>query len=126
MCPGGSAGAPCGEQTQVYDQSGTLFGTWAIAGTAVEDMAVDGIHNLVIATGWTQVGGNLQLPFIRAGITAENSNGGAMILTRHPVWELTHAVPSYRWGVTTNSTLPEQSMEAQAYLFSHVIQKILT
>ena len=62
----GVAATLVGKQVHVYDQSGTVLGTWAIVGTAVEDVAVDGINNLIIATGWTQVGGNLQLPFIRA------------------------------------------------------------
>jgi hypothetical protein len=49
-----------------YDAAGALLGRWAVGGSAQNDIAVDGQNRLVIVTGYNQVNGNLQIPFIRA------------------------------------------------------------
>lgn len=54
------------DKVSVYNSTGTPLGNWAIGGSQQNDIAVDSVNALVIATGFTQVSGNLQLPFIRA------------------------------------------------------------
>jgi hypothetical protein len=55
-----------GGSAYVYDASGKPLGNWAIGGSAQNDIAVDSANQQVIATGFTQVSGNLQTPFIRS------------------------------------------------------------
>lgn len=61
----GTAAVLVGSSVYVYDAAGALLKSWAISGT-VNDIAVAGAQSLVIATGFVQVSGNLQHPFIRA------------------------------------------------------------
>jgi hypothetical protein len=61
----GTAAVLAGNVIYAYDRAGALLGSWTVAGSAVNDIAVDGANQLVIATGFTQVSGNLQHPFIR-------------------------------------------------------------
>lgn len=49
-----------------YASNGAPLANWAVAGSAKNDIALDGVNQLVIVTGYNQVSGNLQLPFIRA------------------------------------------------------------
>ncbi len=62
----GTAAVLVGSTAYVYDSDGALLANWSISGNGTNDIAVDGANNLVIATGYTQVSGNLQVAFIRA------------------------------------------------------------
>jgi hypothetical protein len=61
----GTAAALVGNQVYAYDAAGAALGSWSVAGTTAYDVAVDGANELVIVTGYTQVSGNLQLPYLR-------------------------------------------------------------
>lgn len=62
----GTAAVLVGSTAYLYDSDGTPLENWNISGNGTNDIAVDGANNLVIATGYTQVSGNLQIAFIRA------------------------------------------------------------
>lgn len=62
----GTAAVLVGKTITSYAADGTVLGTWQLAGSRHNDVAVAGAQRLVIATGYTQVSGNLQLPYIRA------------------------------------------------------------
>ncbi|MCB0032871.1 MAG: hypothetical protein KDE51_02535 [Anaerolineales bacterium] len=49
-----------------YDHTGAALNNWTVSGSAQNDVALDGVNQLVIVTGYNQVSSNLQLPFIRA------------------------------------------------------------
>lgn len=55
-----------GGQISMYDPSGNPLGTWQVGGETTNDIALDGANDLVFATGYKQVSGNLQLPRLRA------------------------------------------------------------
>lgn len=61
----GTAAALVGNTAYAYGDAGALLGSWIVVGSAANDLAVDGANQLVIVTGFTQVSGNLQHPFIR-------------------------------------------------------------
>ncbi len=61
----GTAAVLVGGTAYAYDAEGAPLGNWAVAGSAQNDIAVDGRNKLVIATGFTQVASKLQHPFIR-------------------------------------------------------------
>jgi len=62
----GTVAVLVGGSAVVYNSAGTVVGNWAIGGSAQNDIAIDSANGSVFATGFTQVSGNLQLPFIRA------------------------------------------------------------
>ncbi len=62
----GTAAVLVGDTITSYAADGTVLGAWQLAGSRHNDVAVAGAEQLVIATGYTQVAGNLQLPYIRA------------------------------------------------------------
>lgn len=62
----GSVAVLVGSAAYVYDKAGTPRATIPIAGSGQYDIAVDGVNKLVIASGFTQVSGNLQVAFMRA------------------------------------------------------------
>lgn len=61
----GTAALLVGNTAYAYDAEGGALGNWPVAGSTANDIAVDGANEQVIATGFTQVSGNLQHPYIR-------------------------------------------------------------
>lgn len=61
----GTAAALTGNTVHVFDAAGQRLQDWSVANTA-NDIAVAGAQGLVIVTGYVQISGNLQIPFIRA------------------------------------------------------------
>lgn len=62
----GTSAALIGNEALVFSSSGTLRGRWVVTGGAQQDIAVDADRRQVIVTGYTQVGNDLQLPYVRA------------------------------------------------------------
>ncbi|NJM07007.1 hypothetical protein HC891_13735 [Candidatus Gracilibacteria bacterium] len=63
---GGTVAVLVGGETFVYNRAGTTLGRWSVGGGTANDIAVDATKQQVIVTGFVQVSGNLQIPFIRA------------------------------------------------------------
>lgn len=62
----GTVAVLVGGKAYVYTTTGTPVQNWDIGGSNQADIAVDGVNNSVIATGYTQVSSNLQIAFMRA------------------------------------------------------------
>lgn len=55
-----------GSAIYLFDAGGAFLTTWNVAGNRVNDIAVASGASRVIATGYVQISGNLQTPFLRA------------------------------------------------------------
>lgn len=62
----GVVAALVGDSALAYGSDGATLGRWTVGGSAQNDIAVDGQRRQVIVTGYIQISGNLQIPFIRA------------------------------------------------------------
>lgn len=62
----GTAAVLVGTKVYVYDAAGTSLGNWDTGAGTANDLAVASAQHLVIATGFVQITGNLQTPYIRA------------------------------------------------------------
>lgn len=62
----GTVAVLVGNSAHVYSNTGALLKSWAIGVGTANDIAVDGANQNVIATGFVQISGNLQIPFIHA------------------------------------------------------------
>jgi hypothetical protein len=67
----GTVAVLVGNQVTAYGPTGAQLGSWTLTGvngvgSTANDIAVDGARASVFATGFAQVSGNLQLPYLRA------------------------------------------------------------
>jgi hypothetical protein len=61
----GTVAVLVGDTVTVYGSDGTPAGSWQVAGTSAQNIAVDGSNNIVIVSGYTQKSSNLQVAYIR-------------------------------------------------------------